>query len=62
MKDFLFTKLSSIKSQNDLDKIENELIDRFGKFPFELINLFKSIKLKWMEKLGFKKIIIKMEK
>ena len=57
---FIYKKLSSIKSQNDLDKIENELIDRFGKFPFELINLFKSIKLKWIgKKLGFKKIIIK---
>ena len=34
---FIYKKLSSIKSQNDLDKIENELIDRFGKFPLNLL-------------------------
>ena len=58
-----FLIMSSIKSQNNLDEIENELKDRFGKFPEELINLIKSIKVKWIgEKLGFKKIIIKKGK
>ena len=60
---YIYTQLSNLKNQNDLIKIENELTDRFGIFPLELINLIKSIQLKWKgEELGFKKIILKNKK
>ena len=60
---YIYTQLSNLKNENELKKIEHELKDRFGIFPRELINLIKSIRLKWKgDELGFKKIILKHEK
>ena len=60
---YTYTKLSNLSNADDLEKIEGELNDRFGKFPLQLKDLIKSIKLKWKaEELGFKKIILKNEK
>jgi transcription-repair coupling factor (superfamily II helicase) len=60
---YIYTQLSNVHNNHDLNKIKYELKDRFGKIPLELINLIDSIKLKWKgETLGFKKIILKNEK
>ena len=49
--------------ENELEKFSKILIDRFGPLPNETIELFKSVKLKWLaSSLGFKKIILKKSK
>ena len=43
-----------------MELFSNNLIDRFGKLPLQVIDLLKSIELKWIGvKLGFDKIILK---
>ena len=40
--------------------MEKSLIDRFGKLPAEVENLFVIVKIRWMaENLGFEKLTIK---
>jgi transcription-repair coupling factor (superfamily II helicase) len=59
----LYTKLNSVKNQEELDKLENELEDRFGDLPTQAIDLLNSIKLKWFSaKLGLEKIIMKQNR
>ena len=56
----LYQKLAEIDNENDLIKFENELIDRFGILPTEVINLLKSVALKWLaSSIGFEKIVMK---
>ena len=56
----LYSELNKIKTNNDLELFSNNLIDRFGKLPLQVIDLLKSIELKWIGvKLGFDKIILK---
>lgn len=42
----LYKRMSEIRSENELKEIKAELMDRFGKFPDEVENLFKVIRLK----------------
>lgn len=56
----LYQNLAKIPNKYDLQKFENELIDRFGTLPQEAINLLKSVELKWLATdIGFEKIVIK---
>lgn len=56
----LYQKLADIDNEKDLNKFENELIDRFGNLPKEAINLLKSVSLKWLAAdIGFDKIAMK---
>lgn len=56
----LYQKLSEIESKEELQKLELELIDRFGALPSEAINLLKSVELKWIAaEIGFDKIVVK---
>lgn len=56
----LYQKLAEIQSKDELQKFENELIDRFGNLPKEAINLLKSVELKWLAaEIGFDKIVMK---
>lgn len=56
----LYQKLAEIPSKDELQKFENELIDRFGQLPKEAINLLKSVELKWLAaEIGFDKIVMK---
>ena len=56
----LYQKLSEIPTKEELQKFENELIDRFGNVPKEAINLLKSVELKWLAaEIGFDKIVMK---
>ncbi|MCS3532459.1 transcription-repair coupling factor [Chryseobacterium sp. JUb7] len=56
----LYQKLAEIDNEQDLEKFESELIDRFGNLPKEAINLLKSVSLKWLAaEIGFEKIVMK---
>ena len=56
----LYQKLAEIQSKDELQKFENELIDRFGNLPKEAVNLLKSVELKWLAaEIGFDKIVMK---
>ena len=56
----LYQKLSEIPTKEELQKFENELVDRFGNLPKEAINLLKSVELKWLAaEIGFDKIVMK---
>jgi len=56
----LYQKLAEIDNEKDLQKFENELIDRFGNLPKEARNLLKSVELKWLAaEIGFEKLVMK---
>lgn len=56
----LYQKIADIDNEEDLQKFEVELIDRFGNLPEEAINLLKSVSLKWLAAdIGFEKIVMK---
>ncbi|MBW3520770.1 transcription-repair coupling factor [Chryseobacterium sp. NKUCC03_KSP] len=56
----LYQKLAEIDNENDLQKFESELKDRFGNLPSEAVNLLKSVALKWLAaEIGFEKIVMK---
>ena len=56
----LYQKLAEIENKEDLQKLESELVDRFGALPSEAINLLKSVELKWIAAdIGFDKIVVK---
>lgn len=59
----LYTDLSGIETEDQLNIFESNLIDRFGKYPEEVANLLESMKLKWVAKdLGFERIVLKNSK
>lgn len=56
----LYQKLAEIQNKEDLQKLEIELMDRFGNLPSEAKNLLKSVELKWIAaEIGFDKIVVK---
>lgn len=59
----LYTDLSNIKTETELEKFEQELIDRFGPLPKQAKDLLDSVRIKWRAtKLGIEKIIMKQGK
>ncbi|WP_412559421.1 transcription-repair coupling factor [Winogradskyella sp. MIT101101] len=59
----LYTKLNDIKSEEDLDKFESDIIDRFGELPTQVEDLFDSVRLKWIAtKMGIEKLVMKKGK
>ena len=59
----LYTDLSNIKTEPELEKFEQELIDRFGPLPKAVKDLLDSVRIKWRAtKLGIEKIIMKQGK
>ncbi|MFD1062801.1 transcription-repair coupling factor [Winogradskyella litorisediminis] len=56
----LYTKLNDIKTEEDLQKFESEIIDRFGELPTQVEDLLDSVRLKWIAtKMGIEKLILK---
>ncbi|WP_394331531.1 transcription-repair coupling factor [Psychroserpens damuponensis] len=56
----LYTKLNTLKDEKELQKFESEIIDRFGELPIQVIDLFNSVRIKWVaKKIGLEKIIMK---
>lgn len=59
----LYTKLAKLKTEEELALFENELTDRFGKIPIQVVDLLNSVRIKWLaKKLGFERIILKKQK
>lgn len=56
----LYTKLNTLKTEDELKTFESEIIDRFGELPTQVIDLFNSVRIKWIAtKIGLEKIIMK---
>ena len=59
----LYTRLSKMKTEQEIEIFKNELIDRFGEIPNTTIDLLKSISLRTLcEKIYCEKIILKKRK
>jgi transcription-repair coupling factor (superfamily II helicase) len=59
----IYTELSQVKNEDELQVFEQKLIDRFGKLPKPSQNLLQSVKLKWQAiHLGLEKLILKQNK
>lgn len=56
----LYTQLNNLKTEDELLTFEQELRDRFGELPIQVVDLLSSVKIKWIATtLGFEKIIMK---
>lgn len=59
----LYKRIANAKSNDDLESLQIEMIDRFGKLPDQTKNLFKITEIKLQAKnLGIKKIIMDQSK
>lgn len=59
----LYTKLNELKTEEELQKFESEITDRFGELPTQVQDLFDSVRLKWIAtKMGLEKVIMKKGK
>lgn len=56
----LYSKLDTIKNEEELAKFSKMMIDRFGPLPSSVVDLMETVKLRWTaEKLGIEKLILK---
>ena len=56
----LYSKLDSIKNEEELEKFSTMLLDRFGPLPDAVQDLMETVKLRWTaEKLGIEKLVLK---
>ena len=56
----LYQKLSTLKTNDELNDFEQQLNDRFGPLPKEASELIESVRLKWLAtQLGMERILIK---
>ncbi|SHF78900.1 transcription-repair coupling factor [Salegentibacter echinorum] len=59
----LYTQLNKISSEEELQKFEGELIDRFGEVPTQGEDLLNSVRIKWIAaSIGLEKVILKQNK
>ena len=59
----LYTTLNGLKTDDELKVFEREVIDRFGPLPTEVVDLFDSVKMKWLGmQFGLEKILMKQHK
>ena len=58
----LYTRLDNISHEDKLEEFRKSLIDRFGPLPDSVVELIKSVKLRWKAiKLGMEKVVLKNE-
>lgn len=56
----LYSQLDNIKQEEELEKFERDIKDRFGPIPEEVHSLFETVRLRWLaEALGFEKLTLK---
>jgi transcription-repair coupling factor (superfamily II helicase) len=56
----LYSKLDSIKNEEELNKFATMLEDRFGPVPEAVVDLMETVRLRWKaEKLGIEKLVLK---
>ncbi|MFV0572212.1 MAG: transcription-repair coupling factor [Xanthomarina gelatinilytica] len=59
----LYTQLNYLKTEGELQKFETEIIDRFGELPTQVVDLFNSVRVKWLAtKMGLEKVVMKQGK
>jgi len=59
----LYNKLSELKTEEELQKYEAELVDRFGELPIQAVDLLDSVRIKWMAiSMGLERVIMKQNK
>ena len=59
----LYTQLNSLKTEEELQKFETELVDRFGDLPTPAEDLLNSVRIKWIaSKIGLERIVMKQGK
>lgn len=59
----LYNELSTIKTEEELVRFEQKLIDRFGALPKQAQALLTSMRIKWMAtKMGIEKLVLKQGK
>lgn len=58
----LYSELSNLKNEEELERFKAALIDRFGAIPVEVHHLFGTLRMQWLgKKIGFEKISFKKE-
>jgi transcription-repair coupling factor (superfamily II helicase) len=56
----LYTELNTLKTEEELQKFESQLIDRFGAYPTQVEDLLNSVRIKWMATgIGLEKVVLK---
>lgn len=59
----LYTELDNIENEAQLAEYSKDIIDRFGKLPTSVEELFDALRLRWIaKKAGFERIILKSGK
>ncbi|MCX7548496.1 transcription-repair coupling factor [Xanthomarina sp. F1114] len=59
----LYTQLNNIKTEEEFQKFESEIVDRFGELPTQVVDLFNSVRIKWVAtKIGLEKVVMKQGK
>lgn len=56
----IYNTIDNLKEEEELENFKSSVIDRFGKLPEEVKQLFEIVKIRWKaEKLGFEKVTLK---
>ena len=56
----IYNAIDALKNEEELNKFRDSIVDRFGKLPSEVEELFKIVKVRWKaEFIGFEKLTIK---
>lgn len=59
----LYTKLNELKTEAELQKFEQELVDRFGELPKPAVDLLNSVRIKWIAiSMGLERVVMKKGK
>ncbi|MUH36499.1 transcription-repair coupling factor [Zobellia amurskyensis] len=59
----LYTDLNDINDEENLQKFEAQLVDRFGELPTEADDLLNSVRIKWIaNSIGIEKVVMKKGK
>lgn len=59
----LYTQLDKLENEEQLHIFQKDLLDRFGKVPPEVKELFSGLRLRWScRELGFERVILKSRK
>jgi transcription-repair coupling factor (superfamily II helicase) len=58
----LYTQIDNVKDNEELDKYAQQLLDRFGPLPLQVVDMLTAIRCRKVAKeLGFEKLILKNE-
>ena len=59
----IYTELNNLKNEAEITAFKGKLLDRFGKMPNPVLEIFNGLRLRWLcKELGFERIILKNRK